>query len=44
MLNDYGFEGAQWDAAKQQAKTSLLGSLLAKAGLLTLSLWNRSLL
>ncbi|WP_157381289.1 hypothetical protein [Tepidiphilus margaritifer] len=24
MLNEYGFEGAQWDAAKQQAKDILV--------------------
>jgi len=24
MLNDYGFEGAQWDAAKQEAKSILI--------------------
>jgi len=25
MLNNYGFEGAQWEAAKQQAKEVLIG-------------------
>lgn len=24
MLNDYGFEAAQWDAAKEQAKSALI--------------------
>lgn len=25
MLNDYGFEGVQWDTAKEQAKSILIG-------------------
>jgi hypothetical protein len=31
MLNDYGFEGAQWETAKEEAK-SILFSVAARKG------------
>lgn len=30
MLNDYGFEGAQWDAAKEQARKILIEFAIKK--------------